>query len=1049
MNKLRGHIKNLVRDQWQIQSIKRDLISIRKISNPSEEVQIAAIENVGTFSSHNDDIRFRIEDNYTQEELLIIDLARANGTYLKAPNGEVSNLSPEQWAQVRTTAFKKWFGDWENNPDNASRIIDKNGEPMVVYHGSPNDFKIFDYGKIQTTRRAGFYFTRNIDLAKNYQKGGELIEAFVNLRKPLNSDETKKEITKELFVEIANEAGIERDMRRLYDIADSDIDLVSFLISANNDIKSVNDALYTVTKHDGIIMKGGGLGKSYVAFSPNQIKSAIENVGTFSLDNDDIRFRIVHHGGGTSFDKFSTEFIDTGEGNQSFGWGLYFTDEKDIAQYYEETIGKMPSYVLYKNGQRANMDDQISRIIYNFDGSVKKAIASNKKSLKYLEKEGDKELASEVRKIILELENEDPKAWKLKEEGNRYLYDVEIPDIGFLHWDKIVADEQKGQIIQQANKEGLSFSFYGDIVTPEEYFQKDQPEGFQVYKMLSKVLDGDKEVSMFLNRSGFNGIEYVAGRHSGSAKLPNSNFVVFDENAVRIIDHLRYRFIGEKGARKMNDAAGEINRDPDELIATINEYATELHHTSIRIIHNVEELPEDSTPYRLIKAGRDIKAYFDPKSKEVAVYLPNIQNTEDAKRSVYHEVVAHYGLREMYGVHFDNFLDNVFDNAMPVIQGKILYATQGDPSKLREATEEYLAKLAEHGFDSPEERTFWKKIQSAFIDMLRQANVSLNFKLTDDSLRCILYKSYLKLTQEVSNNNLNLSKMEEKTKETTQATEKIIPDEIKGVVLTKQQKDQLSKGKQVLLDNLIDRNGKPFSANVSYDFENNKPVYSFPEKQNQEFRMPNAIKGVELSEENKQQLTQGEKVFLEGMTSAKGALFDAYVYIDQEKKTLAFDFPEKPKQDQDFRMPNAIKGVELSEENKQRLTQGEKVFLEGMISAKGSLFDAYVYIDQEKKTLAFDFPEKPKQDQDFRMPNAIKGVELSEENKQRLTQGEKVFLEGMISAKGSLFDAYVYIDQEKKTLAFDFPEKKEKKKESVDSPQAEAIEKPKKKKLGL
>ena len=121
MNKLRGHIKNLVRDQWQIQSIKRDLISIRKISNPSEEVQIAAIENVGTFSSHNDDIRFRIEDNYTQEELLIIDLARANGMYLKAPNGEVSNLSPEQWAQVRTTAFKKWFGDWENTPENASK----------------------------------------------------------------------------------------------------------------------------------------------------------------------------------------------------------------------------------------------------------------------------------------------------------------------------------------------------------------------------------------------------------------------------------------------------------------------------------------------------------------------------------------------------------------------------------------------------------------------------------------------------------------------------------------------------------------------------------------------------------------------------------------------------------------------------------------------------------------------------------------------------------------------------------------------------------------
>ena len=127
----------------------------------------------------------------------------------------------------------------------------------------------------------------------NYQKGGELIEAFVNLRKPLNPDETKKEITKELFVEIANKAGIERDLHTLYDVADSDIDLVSFLISANNDIKAINNALYTVTKYDGIITEDRGVGRSYIAFSPNQIKSALENVGTFSLDNDDIRYRFI------------------------------------------------------------------------------------------------------------------------------------------------------------------------------------------------------------------------------------------------------------------------------------------------------------------------------------------------------------------------------------------------------------------------------------------------------------------------------------------------------------------------------------------------------------------------------------------------------------------------------------------------------------------------------------------------------------------------------------------------------------------------------------
>lgn len=53
------------------------------------------------------------EDIYTPEEQEIIDRAKADGTYMKAPNGKPSKLSPKQWAQVRTKKFKKWFGDWE------------------------------------------------------------------------------------------------------------------------------------------------------------------------------------------------------------------------------------------------------------------------------------------------------------------------------------------------------------------------------------------------------------------------------------------------------------------------------------------------------------------------------------------------------------------------------------------------------------------------------------------------------------------------------------------------------------------------------------------------------------------------------------------------------------------------------------------------------------------------------------------------------------------------------------------------------------------------
>ena len=74
------------------------------------------------------DERFRTSE-YTPEEQDIIEQSRQNGTYMKAPNGADTNLTPKQWAQVRTRAFKDWFGDWEK----AARIEKlRNSEPVIV-----------------------------------------------------------------------------------------------------------------------------------------------------------------------------------------------------------------------------------------------------------------------------------------------------------------------------------------------------------------------------------------------------------------------------------------------------------------------------------------------------------------------------------------------------------------------------------------------------------------------------------------------------------------------------------------------------------------------------------------------------------------------------------------------------------------------------------------------------------------------------------------------------------------------------------------------------
>lgn len=109
---------------------------------------------------------------------------------LLAPNGKPSNLTPKQYEQVRTPQFKNWFGDWENDPANASKVVDENGEPLVVYHGSvATDIEIFDrlLSKRESSglKEMGIYFTTNKNLSELYAKA------------PL-SEETKNDIRKQI-----------------------------------------------------------------------------------------------------------------------------------------------------------------------------------------------------------------------------------------------------------------------------------------------------------------------------------------------------------------------------------------------------------------------------------------------------------------------------------------------------------------------------------------------------------------------------------------------------------------------------------------------------------------------------------------------------------------------------------------------------------------------------------------------------------------------------------------------------------------------------------
>lgn len=119
--------------------------------------------------------------NNENEIATILKDAKANGTFMKAPNGKPTNLTERQWLQVRTKAFKEWFGDWENDPENASKIVDENGEPLVVYHGTDSTFTVFDPTK-QDGEHQAFYFTDSQEMAKSYKGGTVLMPLFLNVR---------------------------------------------------------------------------------------------------------------------------------------------------------------------------------------------------------------------------------------------------------------------------------------------------------------------------------------------------------------------------------------------------------------------------------------------------------------------------------------------------------------------------------------------------------------------------------------------------------------------------------------------------------------------------------------------------------------------------------------------------------------------------------------------------------------------------------------------------------------------------------------------------
>ena len=247
----------------------------------------------------NQDILFQ---SATEEQRQFDETAEKYGgeeAYDQAKADGETELTYHQWVQVRTPAFKAWFGDWENDPNNASKVVNpETGEPLVVYHGTDAEFNVFDRSKAGSNtdngmRGKGFYMATDRRTAEGY--GNRLIESFTDLKNPFYpSDFESAEAIAQYLTEKLEAKGFDE-----YTVDEAMFKIRDGRFTVGQSYSGTFAGILKDAGFDGVVYQKA---EEVIAFRPNQIKSATDNTGAFSPENDSILYQ-----GGADRGMFSRE----------------------------------------------------------------------------------------------------------------------------------------------------------------------------------------------------------------------------------------------------------------------------------------------------------------------------------------------------------------------------------------------------------------------------------------------------------------------------------------------------------------------------------------------------------------------------------------------------------------------------------------------------------------------------------------------------------------------------------------------------------------------
>jgi len=263
------------------------------------------------------------------------------------------------------------------------------------------------------------------------------------------------------------------------------------------------------------------------------MKQFIKQMLRESLDSN----LVLYHGGPFNFETFSTSFIGSGEGAQAFGWGLYFTDNIEIAKFYTKK--------LYNNNELDNINKKLSQLSKEMDKYGAGEYG------KFTSPEGEN-LFNQYNDLMVQ------RSTLIKKDNTLYTVSVTKPDPVWLEWSKKLTEPQIDAIANQAAKEGLKLYKFHNTFKGNDWIgigmgRKNSSGGFdslaynseRFYNFLFREssdsgITTPKDASLFLKRAGFDGIKYSSDslRIGGANIRGGFNYVVFDGSIIRVVNKI-------------------------------------------------------------------------------------------------------------------------------------------------------------------------------------------------------------------------------------------------------------------------------------------------------------------------------------------------------------------------------------------------------------------------------------------------------------------------------------------------------------------------------